>query len=185
MTSGIPELTLWEHQFEPLRPRRFEKEKETTGRPATKQVNRSHPSKNKMPLKPSNSFSRRQAAKARRQATRKPRACRVCHCTDYDCRGCIERTGRPCHWVGPTLCSACADLNASIDRVRAMAAGAEPETDAAALQQAQAFAGGSSQTTKRLQCVLMGCSRTLLRERSSVVGRVSQHGPDTEMRGGK
>lgn len=33
--------------------------------------------------------------------------CRVCGCTDDDCRGCIERTGEPCHWVERTLCSAC------------------------------------------------------------------------------
>lgn len=33
--------------------------------------------------------------------------CRVCGCTDHDCRGCIERTGEPCHWVEADLCSAC------------------------------------------------------------------------------
>lgn len=39
--------------------------------------------------------------------------CRLCGCTDLDCRGCIERTGEPCYWVdeleddmGP-ICSAC------------------------------------------------------------------------------
>jgi hypothetical protein len=36
------------------------------------------------------------------------RRCRVCGCTDNDCRQCIEKTGTPCHWVGPNLCSACA-----------------------------------------------------------------------------
>ena len=39
-----------------------------------------------------------------------PGSCRVCGCTDDDCRGCIERTGRPCHWVEPNLCSACATV---------------------------------------------------------------------------
>lgn len=34
--------------------------------------------------------------------------CRVCGCTDLDCRGCIERTGIPCRWIEPDLCSACA-----------------------------------------------------------------------------
>lgn len=34
--------------------------------------------------------------------------CRVCGCTDLDCRGCIERTGKACHWVEANLCSACA-----------------------------------------------------------------------------
>lgn len=37
------------------------------------------------------------------------RACRVCGCTDDDCRQCIEQTGQPCHWVADDLCSACAD----------------------------------------------------------------------------
>jgi hypothetical protein len=35
------------------------------------------------------------------------RSCRECGCTDNDCRGCIERTGRPCYWVKDDLCSAC------------------------------------------------------------------------------
>lgn len=33
--------------------------------------------------------------------------CVQCRCTEYDCSGCIERTGEPCYWVGPRLCSAC------------------------------------------------------------------------------
>jgi hypothetical protein len=35
------------------------------------------------------------------------RTCRLCGCADDDCSGCIERTGEPCHWVEPDLCSAC------------------------------------------------------------------------------
>jgi len=35
------------------------------------------------------------------------RTCRVCGCTDYDCRQCIEKTGAPCSWVEKDLCSAC------------------------------------------------------------------------------
>ena len=35
------------------------------------------------------------------------RACRMCGCTQDDCRVCIERTGEPCHWVEQDLCSAC------------------------------------------------------------------------------
>lgn len=35
--------------------------------------------------------------------------CRVCGCTDEDCSGCVARTGAPCHWFEPDLCSACAD----------------------------------------------------------------------------
>lgn len=38
--------------------------------------------------------------------------CRKCGCTDLDCSGCIERTGAPCHWVEPDLCSACLELQA-------------------------------------------------------------------------
>jgi len=33
--------------------------------------------------------------------------CRICGCTDGDCRQCIEKTGIPCHWVEDGLCSAC------------------------------------------------------------------------------
>jgi hypothetical protein len=35
------------------------------------------------------------------------RKCRVCGCTDADYFGCIERTGKPCHWIEADLCSAC------------------------------------------------------------------------------
>ncbi|WP_395736317.1 hypothetical protein [Prosthecobacter sp.] len=48
-----------------------------------------------------------------RQKTRKQTAptanatCRLCGCTETDCRGCIARTGKACHWVEPDLCSAC------------------------------------------------------------------------------
>ena len=35
------------------------------------------------------------------------RTCRACGCTDEDCRQCIEKTGEPCYWVEPDLCSAC------------------------------------------------------------------------------
>ncbi len=33
--------------------------------------------------------------------------CRVCGCTDDDCRQCIEAQGKPCHWVEEDLCSRC------------------------------------------------------------------------------
>lgn len=35
------------------------------------------------------------------------RSCRVCGCTDDDCRGCIAKVGGPCWWVKADLCSAC------------------------------------------------------------------------------
>lgn len=40
-------------------------------------------------------------------ATILARTCRVCGCTDSDCRHCVAHTGAPCHWVEPHLCSAC------------------------------------------------------------------------------
>lgn len=33
--------------------------------------------------------------------------CRVCGCSDLDCRQCVEKTGRACTWVEDDLCSAC------------------------------------------------------------------------------
>lgn len=35
------------------------------------------------------------------------RRCRICGCTEQDCRQCITKTGEPCHWVEEDLCSAC------------------------------------------------------------------------------
>lgn len=35
------------------------------------------------------------------------RSCRVCGCTDLDCRSCIEATGEPCYWIEWDLCSRC------------------------------------------------------------------------------
>ena len=34
--------------------------------------------------------------------------CRSCGCTETDCQACYERTGEPCFWVEPDLCSGCA-----------------------------------------------------------------------------
>lgn len=36
-----------------------------------------------------------------------PGVCRVCGCTEANCTLCIERTGEPCSWAEPDLCSAC------------------------------------------------------------------------------
>ena len=41
------------------------------------------------------------------------RTCKHCCCTDSDCSGCIARTGKPCHWVAPDVCSACVFLKAT------------------------------------------------------------------------
>lgn len=35
------------------------------------------------------------------------RICLGCGCMEHDCRHCIEKTGKPCHWVKENLCSAC------------------------------------------------------------------------------
>ncbi len=41
------------------------------------------------------------------------RACRVCGCTND--RACIDpRTGQPCYWVRPFLCSACKQPTAQV-----------------------------------------------------------------------
>lgn len=39
--------------------------------------------------------------------------CCVCGCTEDDCSGCVERTGRPCAWAEPDLCTACAAEDAA------------------------------------------------------------------------
>jgi hypothetical protein len=36
------------------------------------------------------------------------RKCRVCGCTENNCKQCIKKTGKPCTWVEEDLCSACA-----------------------------------------------------------------------------
>ena len=51
-----------------------------------------------------NDASRTEKPKHREDATRR---CHVCGCSDEDCMRCIIRTGVPCYWVGPNLCSAC------------------------------------------------------------------------------
>lgn len=39
--------------------------------------------------------------------------CRVCDCTEDDCRQCVEADGVPCSWVEPDLCSRCARVEAA------------------------------------------------------------------------
>jgi hypothetical protein len=43
----------------------------------------------------------------RRRVAAGPGVCRVCGCADNDCSQCVAKTGEPCHWVEPDLCSAC------------------------------------------------------------------------------
>lgn len=35
------------------------------------------------------------------------RRCRACGCTDDNCSQCVLKTGEPCFWIEPDLCSAC------------------------------------------------------------------------------
>ncbi len=52
--------------------------------------------------------------------------CRICGCTEQDCRRCVERTGEPCGWAGETatLCTACEELAAtSLDAIGGLSAG--------------------------------------------------------------
>jgi ParB/RepB/Spo0J family partition protein len=44
--------------------------------------------------------------------------CRSCGCTDTDCKRCIERTGAPCSWAEPGLCSACVEIGAALVHFR-------------------------------------------------------------------
>ncbi len=39
------------------------------------------------------------------------RKCRECGCTQNDCSQCIDKTGNPCFWIEPDLCSACRKAN--------------------------------------------------------------------------
>jgi hypothetical protein len=58
-----------------------------------------------------------------RTAKAKPRiVCRVCQCTDTNCHRCTVRTGKPCYWIRPGLCSAC--LQDELDRLEAIEAAA-------------------------------------------------------------
>jgi hypothetical protein len=47
-----------------------------------------------------------------------PATCRLCGCTDDDCEQCVMRTGSPCHWVQPDLCSACAGADEIVASLR-------------------------------------------------------------------
>ena len=47
------------------------------------------------------------AIKALRKRVGDVRKCRSCGCTEDDCKACIEKTGQPCRWIEPDLCSAC------------------------------------------------------------------------------
>lgn len=51
------------------------------------------------------------------------RRCRVCGCTEGNCRQCINLTGYPCRWIAEDLCSACAPhLGEAAELVKAGAA---------------------------------------------------------------
>jgi chromatin remodeling complex protein RSC6/RNA polymerase-binding transcription factor DksA len=56
---------------------------------------------------PEISGDRENKIKAARGIIDELRRCRVCGCTKYNCKQCIEKTGSPCTWVEEDLCSAC------------------------------------------------------------------------------
>lgn len=66
----------------------------------------------------------------RQPATRQEKAarggCRVCGCTDDDCRQCVEATGSPCWWVEPDLCSACVRAEPLLKALLSIAERARP-----------------------------------------------------------
>ena len=64
--------------------------------------------------------------------------CRKCGCTDADCSGCIERTGAPCSWVEPDLCSACADRPKPKPHIERRTVRVKGSTDPYAIRQAVA-----------------------------------------------
>lgn len=45
-----------------------------------------------------------------RKINNQKRTCRSCGCTDDNCYQCIQKTGGPCYWVEPDLCSACESI---------------------------------------------------------------------------
>src|SRR6186713_436062 len=67
-----------------------------------------------------NEMHRRKAEAEKDEAIEaEPRKCRVCGCTDDDCRQCIEATGSPCSWVEDDLCSACqAEIDAGLRTIQ-------------------------------------------------------------------
>lgn len=46
------------------------------------------------------------------------RRCKNCGCTESDSSQCIAKTGEPCHWIGPELCSACGLAPAKAPRTK-------------------------------------------------------------------
>lgn len=63
------------------------------------------------------------------------KSCKICGCTDIDCKQCIEKTGHPCFWVEEDLCSACMYKDHAITLVQnlANASGAEFEDKSVAV----------------------------------------------------
>ena len=45
----------------------------------------------------------------------KDRICFICGCTDFNCTNCVEKTGKPCHWISDehNICSDC--LHTALD----------------------------------------------------------------------
>lgn len=61
---------------------------------------------------------KRQAIPLGAQHGKTEQTCRVCGCTNYDCRQCIEKIGEACWWIEPDLCSACASKTIDAFKVK-------------------------------------------------------------------
>ena len=60
------------------------------------------------------------------------RTCRICGCTDNDCRQCIAKTGEPCSWIEKDLCSACeveGKIISGLQRLRGVLLATQAEID--------------------------------------------------------
>jgi len=57
-----------------------------------------------------NAASINQNIEAAKQWVNALKRCRVCQCTEHNCRQCIEKTGEPCTWIEDDLCSACVEI---------------------------------------------------------------------------
>lgn len=83
--------------------------------------------------------------------------CYICGCTDLDCSGCIQATGKPCSWVhGPgeqPLCSACQDqdlpaLIAAVDALESGVDAMEGDPDDLDPAEAAALNGSTGELTR-------------------------------------
>ena len=85
---------------------------------------------------------------------RSDRKCRICGCTDRNCKKCVAKTGTACHWVQKDLCSACLGD----------AAAKSIETVTKAMMTMATFAAAACMELSRLEIVLSNIQRELGRK---------------------